>query len=45
MFNLGNTKIKANKKGTNNYKDIDTYKPLGKIIYNNDLMKKLTIND
>lgn len=29
----------------NIYKDINNYKPEGKLIYNNDLLKKLTIND
>lgn len=29
----------------NIYKDINNYKPEGKLIYNNDLLKKLTITD
>ena len=36
---------KDNKKNIANYKDINSYKPEGKLIYNDDLLKKLTINE
>ena len=41
--NRDNRDNNDNKKNT--YKDISSYKPEGKLIYNNDLLKKLTIND
>lgn len=47
IFNL-NKSSKDNKevkKNTNQYKDINTYKPEGKLIYNDDLLKKLHISD
>ena len=48
VFNTEKMKIdNRNNKDTqkNIYKDINNYKPEGKLIYNNDLLKKLTIND
>tara|TARA_B100000902_G_scaffold399251_1_gene469257 strand:+ start:858 stop:1469 length:612 start_codon:yes stop_codon:yes gene_type:complete len=33
------------KKNSTYYKDINTYKPQGKFIYNDELLKKLTLND
>ena len=38
-----NNNIKDNKKQNTNYRDINTYKPEGKLIYNDDLLKKLTL--
>jgi len=44
-----NNKIKASsssgKEKSNDYKDIKTYKPNGSLIYSNNLLKKLDIND
>ena len=47
IFNVGksNKETKDNKKNIANYKDINSYKPEGKLIYNDDLLKKLTINE
>ena len=42
IFNIKKQNIKDKK--NNNFKDIATYKPEGKLIYNNDILKKLTIN-
>ena len=49
IFNLNKTgsKTNQNNKDTkkNNYRDINTYKPEGKLIYNNDILKNLKITD
>lgn len=49
VFNLNKigTKNNTNGKDTkkNNYRDINTYKPEGKLIYNNDILKNLKITD
>ena len=47
IFNVGknNKEPKNYKKNATNYKDINSYKPEGKLIYNDDLLKKLNIND
>lgn len=47
VFNMNRKESVNNKndKKNNNYKDINTYKPEGKFIYNDELLKKLTIND
>ena len=47
IFNLNKSSkdSKEVKKNINQYKDINTYKPEGKLIYNDDLLKKLNIND
>ena len=49
IFNVGKNKdvknIKDVKNSSMNYRDINSYKPEGKLIYNDDLLKKLNIND
>ena len=50
VFNVGNNNSvnKSNNKYQKNntqYKDINSYRPEGKLIYNDDLLKKLSIND
>lgn len=49
IFNLNKTGSKTNQNNKdikkNNYKDINTYKPEGKLIYNNDILKNLKITD
>ena len=35
----------SGKEKANDYKDIKTYKPSGSLIYSNNLLKKLDIND
>lgn len=49
IFNVKKNKdindTRENKNIKNGYKDINSYKPEGKLIYNNDLLKKLTIDD
>lgn len=37
----GNNRQDANKKSSKDFKDINTYKPLGSLVYNKDLIKKL----
>ena len=49
IFNLNKSNkdkdTKDSKRNFSSYKDINSYKPEGKLIYNDDLLKKLTIND
>jgi len=46
MFNNKNkASSSSNKEKANDYKDIKTYKPSGSLIYSNNLLKKLDIND
>jgi len=45
MFNNKNKASSSNKEKANDYKDIKTYKPNGSLIYSNNLLKKLDIND
>ena len=46
MFNTKNkASSSSNKEKANDYKDIKTYKPSGSLIYSNNLLKKLDIND
>lgn len=49
VFNINksnkNIASKDYKRNLSNYKDINSYKPEGKLIYSDDLLKKLTIND
>ena len=46
MFNTKNKATSSSSKEKNNdYKDIKTYKPSGSLIYSNNLLKKLDIND
>jgi len=50
VFNVssGNSGNKINtreQKGTIQYRDINSYRPEGRLIYNDDLLKKLSIND
>mgnify|MGYP001341056833 CR=1 FL=1 len=46
IFNVGKTdKNSRETKNNNNYKDINSYKPQGKLIYNTDLINKLSIDD
>ena len=44
-INKNNNKDRDIKKSSNQYKDINSYRPEGKLIYNDDLLKKLSIND
>ena len=46
MFNTKNkASTSSSKEKANDYKDIKTYKPSGRLIYSNNLLKKLNIND
>ena len=46
MFNTKNkATLSSGKEKNNDYKDIKTYKPSGSLIYSNNLLKKLDIND
>jgi len=47
IFNLKKTGTTQTSKDAkkNNYRDINTYKPEGKLIYNNDILKNLRITD
>ena len=47
VFNLKKIGTNPNSKDSkkNNYRDINTYKPEGKLIYNNDILKNLRITD
>jgi len=46
MFNTKNkASTSSGKEKANDYKDIKTYKPSGSLIYSNNLLKKLDIND
>jgi len=46
MFNTKNkASTSSSKEKANDYKDIKTYKPSGSLIYSNNLLKKLDIND
>jgi hypothetical protein len=46
MFNTKNkASTSSGKEKANDYKDIKTYKPNGSLIYSNNLLKKLDIND
>jgi len=42
MFKKMGKKIEIKKKSDHNYKNTDTYKPSGNLIYSNDLIKRIT---
>ena len=43
--NKNNISLSSGGKNATQYRDINTYRPEGKLIYNDDLLKKLSIND
>lgn len=45
MFNNKNVPNGSNSKEKTDYKDVKSYKPSGSLIYSNNLLKKLDIND